>query len=149
VHPRRLFHTIVKFAERIWNSAMKMLGKVNKYTVQEMIQEARDAADEVVYSYMSTEERNRNSNRQNFDSNSKQTYIRRSGIKHLSQRSQDCAKAYYTTVDSLKSIANAVKRLLPRSSENAQNKEIFKTLKQLLTDVRTGVDASLNIETFA
>lgn len=128
---------------------MKMLGKVNKYTVQEMIQEARDAADEVVYSYMSTEERNRNSNRQNFDSNSKQTYIRRSGIKHLSQRSQDCAKAYYTTVDSLKSIANAVKRLLPRSSENAQNKEIFKALKQLLTDVRTGVDASLNIETFA
>lgn len=149
LNPKRIWYAMTKLVERICHQAFKLVGLVNKYTVQEMIKEATDYADDVVYRYMSNEQSNRTENRSNFDNNAKQTYLHKSTISHLSQRAQDCAKAYYTAVDSLKSIAREVKNLLPRSRENAQNKEIFKTLKELIDDVRTGVDASLNLEIYA
>ena len=125
----------------------------NKYA-NEMIKEARDKANDLVAGYLDMAEDKGEELRgdffTNYDNNGqRQTFVHKSGISQLTEKAQNCAKAYTDSIQELKTMASQLKSLLARAGQRPENKEAFKALKNLLQEVRSEVDPNINMQAFS
>lgn len=132
----------------------RQLRYVNNKYANEMIKEARDKANDLVAGYLDMAEDKGEELRgdffTNYDNNGqRQTFVHKSGISQLTEKAQNCAKAYTDSIQELKTMASQLKSLLARAGQRPENKEAFKALKNLLQEVRSEVDPNINMQAFS